>query len=423
MVHEEDASLGPCILQPMHIIHDLTQNWHFQRQEADAIIPFNITDPNYASDDWRMVDLPHDWGIEGDYDHNAPGGNRYGFLPSGIAWYRREVDIDESWLDGRIELCFEGVYRKSDVYVNGHHVGHRLNGWIAFRYEIARWLQPGKNSITVRVDNSRQPSSRWYTGSGITRPVSLCLTPRSHIVTDGLVVEQEHRDDVVQLNVAAEIKIDTHVAQAYQVSYRLTGPAGEEVAAVRAELDAGQASGHLEVQQAQLWSPDDPQLYTLEVQLIKDGSLHDRLIHRLGLRSATLNAQQGFVLNGKSIKLKGFCIKEDHGPLGTAIPDKMWRQKLNELRAIGCNAIRCGHYPFSRIFYHICDELGFLVMDEFCDGWDKAKAAEDYGRDWHANWQRDLRDMIRLHRNHACVYFGPLAMKFIVRPMKKLMPL
>ena len=316
-----------------------------------------------------------------------------------------ELQVDESWLEGRIELCFEGVYRHSDVYVNGQHVGHRANGWIAFRYEVARLLRPGRNSIAVRVDNSRQPCSRWYTGSGINRPVSLRLSQHSHLVSDGLTVTQEHfADSAGQAQLKLRCEVAGHDAE-HRVVYRLLDADQREVAVLSTPIDGHVASGQMIIDQPQLWSPQQPYLYRLRVELWQGESCCDQLEHAVGLRWVELSAAKGFVLNGQTEKLKGFCIKEDHGPLGTAIPDKMWRDKLTQLRQMGCNAIRCGHYPFSRIFYHLCDELGFLVMDEFCDGWDKPKGAEDYGRDWHANWQRDLRDMIRLHRNHACVVF------------------
>ena len=375
------------------------------KQERE-LIPFTAAQQDFSDETWRAVNLPHDWGVEGSYDHDAPGGNRYGFLPSGIGWYRRELQVDEAWLGGRLELCFEGVYRHSDVYVNGYHVGHQASGWLAFRYDITPYVQPGSNIVAVRVDNSRQPCSRWYTGSGITRPVSLCVTAANHLVSDGLVVTQRHTSDAVQLTLSNELSLvaGAGAGDVFQVVQRIFDPHGNEITSTTSSVVDGQAQAQLSVTNPQLWSPDSPQLYRLETQLCRDGAVIDAITTRIGLRDIQLSASQGFVLNGTTVKLQGFCIKEDHGPLGTAIPDVMWRDKLTMLRDMGCNAIRCGHYPFSRIFYHLCDELGFIVMDE-CDGWDKPKAAEDYGKDWHANWQHDLRAMIRLHRNHPCVAF------------------
>jgi beta-galactosidase len=215
-------------------------------------------------------------------------------------------------------------------------------------------------------------------------------------------VDQHHGEGVVDLDLTCEVEASGCDAE---VAFIVSDPSGAVVARGHSSVEMGLAQATVSVKSPQLWGPDQPHCYGLETELMVGGVCRDRTQTIIGLRSIALSATDGFVLNGRSLKLKGFCIKEDHGPLGTAIPDKLWRHKLTMLRDIGCNAIRCGHYPFSRVFYHLCDELGFLVMDEFCDGWDKPKASEDYGRDWHGNWQRDLRDMIRLHRNHPSIVF------------------
>jgi beta-galactosidase len=385
---------------PVRQTLDLQRDWRFFHP-GKALIPFDAMMPSFDDSEWRIVELPHDWGVEGSFDPNAPGGHRTGFLPTGEGAYRREIRVETDWLEGRVLLCFDGVFRHSDVFVNGRHIGHRANGWVAFQYDITDTLQPGRNLIAVRVDNRRQPAARWYTGSGINRPVRLLRVPATWLDADRIDVKQSHREESVLL----DIGVDIHgplAGDGWRVEHRLVGPDGESVGGV-----GGDPGSRLQLPVAapRRWSPTHPSLYLLRTRLLRNGSEMDAIETRLGLRHIELDAKRGFVLNGERIKLKGFCIREDHGPLGTALPDKAWRSKLSQLKAIGCNAIRCGHHPFSRIFYHLCDELGFLVMDEFCDGWDRAKAAEDYGRDWFANWHRDLEDTLRLHRNHPSIVF------------------
>lgn len=366
-------------------------SWRFQR-EIDCNVPFYASESDFDDSDWRSVDLPHDWGVETDFNHANPGGNRYGFLESGLGWYRKSFEVDAEMLEKRVVVRFGCIYRHSDVYINGHHLGHRANGWVEIRYDLTPYLHEGENVLVVRVNNSRQPCSRWYTGSGILREVDLLFSHPVHLVEDGICVTQTHESGKVSLSVSAEWA----GASEASVSNRLLDAKGSCVA---------EGTDVLTVVDPELWSPESPTLYTLETKLTVDGDLVDQMRTTVGLREFTISATRGFEINGVTTKLKGFCIKEDHGPIGTAIPHKLWRRKLEDLRDMGCNAIRCGHYPFARIFYEVCDELGFVVMDEMCDGWDKPKGQEDYGQDWAGNWQRDFRDTIRLHRNHACIAF------------------
>ena len=354
---------------------------------------------------WRGLDLPHDWSIEGDYDAENPMGDRCGYLPAGIGWYRKTIDVPQEWKDKHVEIAFDGVYMNSTVWANGKLLGMRPYGWISFVYDISDLVQRS-NSVcfAVQVDNEKQPSARWYTGSGIYAHTWLDVRPKVHVPGSGVFVQTQ----------GSRVEIDTEVAnttsQTWQgkVNTSIIDAGGQVVGRVESLVDVDAEESEIASQALSLanpdrWSPEDPALYTAVSELRMGDRVVDRVETRFGVRDIEWRPETGMWLNGKNIKLQGVCNHQDGGALGAAIPEKVLRFRIMQLKNMGCNAIRTAHNPQTPVFYDICDEVGMLVMDELFDGWLK-KAANDYGadafKDW---WQRDLTDWIKRDRNHPSV--------------------
>ena len=358
---------------------------------------------------WEQVDVPHDWSIGQEFDEKNFAANA--FLPGGIGWYRKEIGWDDEWEGKLVFIDFDGVYMKSTVWINGEKVGYRPNGYLSLCYELTPHLKKGTNILTVKVDNSLQPSARWYSGSGIYRHVNLVVTDSIFVAKDGTCVTtpEVSRD---RAKVKFDIDIDNRTAPVQaRVSSGIYRKDGEKVAqsSVVTRIDTGRntVTGYLDVDDPALWSPDTPDLYELRTVIEADGKVYDEYVTTFGIRSIEYDPQTGFKLNGENIKMKGVCMHQNTGPFGIAIPDDTWRKRLTMLKEMGCNAIRTSHYPYSPVFYELCDEMGFMVMDEPWDGWlqweRNGKARYDYSHyflDW---WQQDLAEFIRRDRNHPSV--------------------
>lgn len=360
---------------------------------------------------WRLLDVPHDWSIEGAYHETANGTDwQSGYLPGGIGWYRKSFDYDKQWDGKEISILFDGVYMNSSVWINGRLLGKRPNGHIGFEYNLTPYLKNGKNNIAVQVDHSKPLSARWYTGSGIYRHVWLKVNNRIHIPTWGV-----HFTTSDVTNVKAKAEITTTIKNTYRATNEvilesvLKAKDGKIVSSTNSVVSI-ERNKDIEVTQSfditnpELWSPDSPYLYTLESN-IKQGNktLHSQSM-QVGIRKAEYSVK-GFFLNGKPIKIKGVCDHNTAGALGAAIPDQSLERKLRILKAMGCNAVRTAHNPFSPEFYSICDSLGLIVMDEIFDGWEKPKAEDDYGNYFKEWWKKDLTDFIMRDRNHPCILF------------------
>ena len=361
---------------------------------------------------WRQLDVPHDFSIEGPYCKDYPGGNRTGFLPGGIGWYKKVLDWEPSWDGKRLYLEFDGVFMNSTVWVNGVEAGFRPNGYLTFGYDITPYMKKGRNIVSVRVDNSKQPAARWYTGSGIYRPVNLIVTGPVFVPQSGTyVTTPEVKETAAKVRAEVEIRNMSGETARVTVTSVVKDAGGREVA--RRSRQTGLKPGdntfaeELTVQDPKLWSPDMPAVYYLSTIIEKEGREADNYVTRFGIRTIGYNVAEGFLLNGVPTILKGVCIHQDASPAGTAVGTDVLRRRLKILKQMGCNAIRTTHHPFSTEFYAMCDTMGFMVMDEPWDGWFQWKGANkakyDYGYyflDW---WERDLRDFIRRDRNYPCV--------------------
>lgn len=337
----------------------------------------------YNDSHWRKLSLPHDWAIEGDFYAGNPSGAGGGALPGGIGWYRKHFLLDcEAEPGGRYFIEFDGVYMNSTVYVNGQEVGHRPYGYSSFEYDITKYLKRGDNVIAVKVDNSDQPNSRWYSGCGIYRHVWLTKTNAVHVKHWGVHVQTDAK--------TGQIKVETDVeGNNYKVRNTVYDASGKEVG--------------LKVKNPHLWSVEDPYIYKVRTQVLVGGKVVDEVWTTTGFRDFKFDAETGFWLNGKNFKLNGVCEHHDFGCLGAAVNEDAMHRKLSKLKAMGVNSIRSSHNPPAPELLNMCDTMGIIVMDESFDMWRRKKTAGDYARffeEWH---ERDLTDLILRDRNHPSI--------------------
>ncbi len=374
--------------------------------------------PAFDDSAWRPLDLPHDWSIEGPYDEKAPTGGSGGYLPTGIGWYRKTFSLPEADRGRRLDVQFDGVYERSTVWVNGHEAGMRPYGYSTFSYDISPYLNFGAapNVIAVRVDNSQQPNSRWYSGSGIFRHTWLITTDTLRIAPWGvLVTTPDVSQDSATVNVRVHVRNGRAAPQKVTVREQLLDGDGALVspqpaaeAAGTAEVGAGEESdvvSTLTVAKPRLWSPASPAMYRVRTEVLVGGDVVDRADTGFGIRHVDFDVDRGLLINGAQVKMRGMCIHQDGGAVGSAVPEAVLERRIRLLRDMGCNAIRCSHNPMAPEFYDICDRLGMLVMDEAFDEWTVRKPQLKFGySDMFTDWyERDLVDFIHRDRNHPCV--------------------
>ena len=350
---------------------------------------------NYVDINWRHLDLPHDWAIEGDFSPANPSGASGGALPGGIGWYRKHFSVNPKEKNKRYVIAFDGVYMNATVYVNGHKLGTRPYGYSSFEYDITPYINKvGDNVVAVRVNNSDQPNSRWYSGCGIYRHVWLKKSAESYITQWGQYVSTTPQGEV-------KIKVDAHVAGGKKMTVRHTilDAAGKVVA-----KGVGGETQTLKVTHPHLWNIGDGYLYTVKSELLVGGKVMDIETTKTGFRDIKFDAQKGFFLNGKNMKINGVCEHHDFGCLGAVVNEDAMHRKLTILRDMGVNAIRSSHNPPAPELLNMCDSMGLLVMDESFDMWRRKKSQNDYARffdEWH---QRDLSDLVKRDRNHPSVF-------------------
>lgn len=350
---------------------------------------------NYLDINWRHLDLPHDWAIEGDFSPANPSGASGGALPGGIGWYRKHFSVNPKEKNKRYVIAFDGVYMNATVYVNGHKLGTRPYGYSSFEYDITPYINKvGDNVVAVRVNNSDQPNSRWYSGCGIYRHVWLKKSAESYITQWGQYVSTTPQGEV-------KIKVDVHVAGGKKMTVRHTilDAAGKVVA-----KGVGGETQTLKVTHPHLWNIGDGYLYTVKSELLVGGKVMDTETTKTGFRDIKFDAQKGFFLNGKNMKINGVCEHHDFGCLGAVVNEDAMHRKLTILRDMGVNAIRSSHNPPAPELLNMCDSMGLLVMDESFDMWRRKKSQNDYARffdEWH---QRDLSDLVKRDRNHPSVF-------------------
>jgi beta-galactosidase len=391
------------------------QNSHRQTSLMDFNWKFSQTDTMGADiaafndSKWRTLDLPHDWSIENEFVQNAPTGGGGGYLPTGIGWYRKRFNLSKSAMSKSVWIAFDGVYRNSDVWINGHHLGQYPNGYMSFHYDLTPHIKSGENIITVRVDNALQPNTRWYSGSGIYRHVWLHQADPLHIAQWGTYITTPQVDSsTATVNIKTKIDNRGNVSKNAILRSVILDAKGNEVArtespvAVSSKDQAG-AEQKITVSSPALWSLETPVMYSLRSVIIDKGKIVDETTTPFGIRNIQYDANKGFLLNGKRVKMNGVCLHHDAGSVGAAVPEAMWVRRLKILKEMGCNAIRTSHNPMAPEFLDLCDRMGFLVQNEMFDVWKAGKAKYDYAiyfNDWS---QHDLVNFIHRDRNHPSV--------------------
>lgn len=377
-------------------------DWKFSLSANEAAI-----EPNYNDKQWRVLNLPHDWSIEGSYSKTGGGDWQSGFLPCGIGWYRKAFNYDKSWTGNLVDIKFEGIYLNSEVYINGHFLGKRPNGYVGFTYDLTPYLQKGKNIITVKVDHSKPLSGRWYTGSGIYRHVWLNVKPKMFIDQEESFSTAKINTNNAVINHEIALKNLTGDVQAIKIVSIIKNMAGQTITENNSKLTVSLGEKTIKhtlvIPQPKLWNTQNPYLYKLISQLV----IGNKIIHTttvpLGLRSLEFSGDFGFKINGVNTKIKGVCLHQDAGALGVAVPDEIWLRKLKQLKEMGTNAIRTSHHPFSPTFYNYCDSLGIMVLNEAFDGWERPKAKDDYGNYFEEWWNKDLEAFVKRDRHHPSV--------------------
>jgi len=381
------------------------KNWRFSLANDSSAV-----NPGYNDSGWRVLNLPHDWSIEGAFSESHPAKPEGGGLPTGVAWYRKTFHVPTSVKNKNVYIDFDGAYQNSEVWINGQYLGKRPNGYISFRYDLSPYLQFGKNNvITVKVDNSDQPNSRWYSGSGIYRNVWLDVTEKVHVAQWGtFVTTPQVSNEEATVNVKTDVSNTSGAAKAIRVKTSIYGKNGKLVSSDIKDLTiSGSASDltqEFKITHPDLWSVENPYLYKAVIEIFEGKKLNHAYETTFGIRYFNFDQKTGFSLNGKPLKILGVCNHHDLGALGAAVNVRAMERQLEILKTMGTNGIRMAHNPPAPELLELCDKMGFIVMNETFDMWAKKKNKNDYHRDfkeWHV---RDLEDHIKRDRNHASVF-------------------
>lgn len=356
------------------IIENINIDWKFFRGD----------DPSawyrgYEDTSWRYVTLPHDWSVEEPFSKEHSSGT--GYLPGGIGWYRKSMELSEELKGKKISITFEGVYNNSQVWCNSYYLGKRPYGYSTFTYDITPFVSFGavNNVISVKVNHKDIADSRWFTGSGIYRDVYLTVTDHVHIDKYGVFVTTPEVSGK-QATISVKSKVLNETSTEVSIILRNTILDENEVIVGITE-DALNICGEEDFEKEQtiivtnpkLWSPGKPYLYTVKTEIMKAGERIDNVETTTGIRWFEFDSDKGFFLNGLNMKLKGVCVHHDAGCLGAGVPKKVWERRLKRLKEMGCNAIRMSHNPPAANLLDLCDSMGFLVMDEAFDEWEGVK--------------------------------------------------
>ena len=407
-------------IEPQILFDD---GWRFSRGD-----PSGADSPTFNDSSWTTVDLPHDWSIAGPIAAGNPTGSPGGFFPTGVGWYRKTFLAPTDWSTKQVAIIFDGAYLSTDVWLNGQKIGTHPTGFTPFSFNLTPHISFGStNTIAVRVDNSRQPNSRWYSGSGIYRHVRLDIRNPLHISQFGIFISTEsltNNSAKLNLSITAENHSDQPNPNApiHHPNFRtrLDGtPAAASVAsfpsvstdfpatdATHAKTSAVQSTATLP--NPKLWTPETPNLYLAITIASSNGQIVDTRQTTFGVRTISASVDKGFLLNGQPLKMYGACVHDDNGPLGVAAFDRAETRRVELLKAAGFNAVRCAHNPPAPAFLDACDRLGLLVIDESFDSWTYGKLPQDYSVNFAANWQSDLDGMILRDRNHPSIVMWSL---------------
>ncbi len=401
-----------CLLQQLNTLAqvrseiDFNNGWKFYLGD-DSL----AKEPSYDDSKWRKLSLPHYWSIESDFKKEFPATTQGGALPGGIGWYRKTFTIPSSATNKNVSIEFDGAYKNSEVWINGYYLGKRPNGYVAFSYDLTEYIfpSPQKNVVVVKVDNSQQPDSRWYTGSGIYRNVKLLVNGKIFVDKGGVFITTPNISKAF-----AELEITNVISTSFNSNQKITvvnsvytsdGKLVKQKSPFQFELyfEGSAIVQNIKLEKPILWSVDQPHLYTLKTQLFKEGKIVDEVSTVFGIRSFNFDHQKGFSLNGRPLKIHGVCMHHDLGALGAAFNINAAKRQLKILKEMGCNAIRFSHNPPASDLLDLCDQMGFLVIDEAFDMWQKRKNRYDYHLDFKEWHKKDIAAMVLRDRNHPSI--------------------
>ena len=404
------------------VVKDLDFSWRFKR--GDNLAGFN---PKLDHSNWEEVQVPHDWSIEGPFKEDNPSGPRGGYAPGGIAWYRKFISLSEEYKNKKVFIEFDGIYMNSSVYVNGDRVGYHPYGYTSLSYDLTPYFVFGdyENLISVRVDTALQPGSRWYSGAGIYRHARLVVKDYLSIERYSTYITTPKVSEISSLiNIKTSIKNEYAEEKTCVLKVSILDKDKKVVKTIKEEKNIDSNSVYefnqdVIIEKPNLWSTENPYLYTERTEIIVDNIIVDNEETSVGIRKIEFNADKGFLLNDKSLKIKGVCIHHDGGCLGAAGRDRTKERQIEILKEMGCNAIRTSHNPPSPVLLDLCDKHGMLVMDEAFDEWEIGKrprvfdegtlgeqirrpiyAYSEYFKDW---CEKDLRTMVKRDRNHPSI--------------------
>lgn len=390
-------------------------DWKFSKGDFPEASKINYDDSN-----WKSIDVPHDWSIAGPFLKENSSGNVGAYAPNGIGWYRKKFTLNKSDSGSKISIEFGGVYMNSEVWINGNYLGKRPFGYISFNYDLTPFLNfDGENVLSVKADNSKEPSARWFTGSGIYRHVWLIKTSKTHISRHGVYATTSSvSKDVATVNIKTTIENELNSSESFTLINELYDSNNQLINKLELII---QSKGNkpqeflqnITVNNPKLWSPDTPYLYKIKTKIKANDKIIDEVITNTGIRSFSFSADNGFTLNGQNIKLKGVNNHSDLGALGAAMNDRVLERRLEILKEMGCNAIRTAHNPPSEVLLDLCDKMGFMVMDEAFDEWieswpfgrKKKEGKAEYGYHLYFDeWaEKDLTELIKRDRNHPSI--------------------
>ncbi|MEP7279603.1 MAG: glycoside hydrolase family 2 TIM barrel-domain containing protein [Bacteroidota bacterium] len=412
---------------------NFNSDWKFQLGDNPT-----YKDASFDDSNWRVLNLPHDWAIEGNFDKANPSKASGAFLPGGVGWYRKKFQVTDNMESKHVFIQFDGIYMNAEVWLNNQFLGRYPYGYTAIQYDLTGLLKNGQpNVLAVRVDNSLEPSARFYGGAGINRNVWLTTTNALHFDnTGGVFVSYKNVSEkaaTIQYTYKiisnafigsdfqwwrANPALNNRITKQVTITTSIIDATGKIVASqkkVKAIRDYNDAifKDELTIKDPKLWSSSNPVMYRLISKLEYDNKLIDDQVTAIGIRSIEYSTKKGMLVNGKQEKIKGVCLHQDAGSLGNAVPQGTWIYRLKKIKDMGANAIRCSHHPFAPEFYNICDSMGLYVMDEAFDEWNKGygfttentSGKVKYGYHLYFDqWaETDLRSMIRRDRNHPSV--------------------
>jgi len=384
--------------------------WRFHRGGAQG-----ADEPEFDDAEWRAIDLPHDWSIEdlpgtqSPFSPDAISQVSGGFTTGGTGWYRKTFTIPAAQKGKRVHIQFDGIYMNAEIWLNGKKLGKHPYGYTSFWYDVTdrvKWNE--KNVLAVKVRNEGE-NSRWYAGSGIYRHVWLQVMDPVHVAQWGTYITTPQVSAATAgVHVSTKVLNEDSSTASIKLVTRILNAKGKEVVATNStqslnSKDTVTYNQDVTVAHPELWSVTTPVLYTAVTSVYRDGQLVDQLQTPFGIRSITVDAINGFRLNGQPLKLKGGCVHHDNGPLGAKAYDRAEERKVEILKANGYNAIRCAHNPPSPAFLDACDRLGMLVIDEAFDAWEQGKTPDDYHLYFNDWWKKDVENMVYRDRNHPSI--------------------